>query len=178
MFALRVLSSIARYATLLTVLVGVIFGILTAIQWKRTRALAAAVEVVRAIQTREFVESIQWILKLPEDAAPELVVSKPENISAAYVVSHAFESLGVLVFYRLLPLHLVDHLIGGYVRASWRRLKPHVEADRAVFGVMFGEWFQWLAERMIEDPAPGKEAGAAKAYREWTYRRGLRRAWR
>src|SRR6476646_5730763 len=137
MLALRVLSSVARYATLLTVLVGVIFGMVTAIQYKRTRALAAAVEVVTAIQTPAFAESIQRILMLPEDAAPELVSSKPENISAAYVVSHAFESLGVLVFYRLLPLHLVDHLIGGYVRASWKRLKPHVEAERASFGVMF-----------------------------------------
>jgi hypothetical protein len=162
----------------MTVAVGVIFGMVTALQYRRTRALAAAIELVKTIQTPAFAESIQLILKLPEDADPKLVSSNAGTVSAAYIVSHAFESLGVLVFYRLLPLHLVDRLIGGYVRASWKRLKPHVEAHRVSFGVMFGEWFQWLAERMIDNPAPGKEVGAASAYRAWTYRSGLLRAWR
>jgi hypothetical protein len=32
---------------------------------------------------------------------------------------------------------------------------------------MFGEWFQWLAERMEQYPAPGKAQGAAAAFRDW-----------
>jgi hypothetical protein len=87
------------------------------------------------------------------------------------VVGHAFESLGVMVFYRLLPLHLVDHLIGGYVRASWLRLRPYVEMRQAQLGPMFGEWFQWLAERLSESPAPGKDIGAFEAYKDWRVRR-------
>jgi hypothetical protein len=160
-------SLIARYATLGTVFVGVVFGILTTRQWRHTRSLTAAVDLIRTIQPPEFARSIRLILELPRNADPKVVVGDYKTVVAAFVVSHVFESLGVLVFYRLLPLHLVDHLIGGYVRASWLRLKPYVVTQRLKAGLMLGEWFQWLAERMEECPAPGKEEGAAVAYRDW-----------
>lgn len=82
-------------------------------------------------------------------------------------MSHVFESLGVLVYHRLLPLHLVDHLCGGYVRASWKRIKPLVLAQRKGLGATFGEWYQWLAERIEEYPAPGKDIGAPVAFKGW-----------
>lgn len=163
----RYISPLLPYATLLTVIVGVIFGILTVLQWHRTRHLSAAIELVRTVQTVDFARSVQLILELPVGARADLVVADNQLVIAAYVVGHAFESLGVMVYYRLLPLHLVDHLIGGYVRASWARLAPYVEARRERFGVMFGEWFQWLAERMVDRPVPAKALGAPRAYRAW-----------
>jgi hypothetical protein len=71
------------------------------------------------------------------------------------------------VFHRLLPLHLVDHLLGGYVRAAFKRAGRYVIGRRAEVGVMFGEWFQWLAERLQEYPAPGKAENAAVVHRRW-----------
>jgi hypothetical protein len=35
-------------------------------------------------------------------------------------------------------------------------------------GALFGEWFQWLAERLDEYPAPGKDVSAPLADRTWT----------
>ena len=32
---------------------------------------------------------------------------------------------------------------------------------------MFGEWYQWLAERIDEYPAPGKTVGAPVAFKDW-----------
>src|SRR6478735_1894074 len=154
------LALILPYATLMTVTVGVIFGIASVWQWRKTRSLTAATELVRAMQTPDFARSMPLVLALPERAAPQLVVQDPELLNAAYVVSHVFESLGVLVFHRLLPLRLVDELIGGYVRASWKRLALHVEAQRVPLGAMFGEWFQWLADRLNENPAPSTTLGA------------------
>ncbi len=158
---------IAACASALTVLVGVVFGVLTLRQWHRTRYLTAAAELVHTIQTPEFTRCIARVMELPEPAEPAAVLADATLVTAVHAVAHVFESLGVLVFHRLLPLHLVDHLLGGYLRASWRRLGPYVVSRRATLGAMFGEWFQWLAERMEENPAPGKELGAPVAHRDW-----------
>jgi hypothetical protein len=158
---------IAASASALAVLVAVIFGVLTLRQWHRTRYLTAAAELVRAIQTPDFTRAIARVLELPEGSAGAWANLDEDTARAIHTITHVFESLGVLVFHRLLPLHLVDHLLGGYLRASWKRARPYVMTRRASLGAMFAEWFQWLAERMEEDPAPGKDVGAPVAHRDW-----------
>ena len=154
-------------APIIAVIVAVTFGTLTLVQWKRTRFLSAAAELVHTMQATDFSKSIAVLMELPEDAAPALVLANERNLAALYVVSHMFETLGVLVYHRLLPLHLVDHLVGGYVRASWRRVRLAIEARRSAFGATFGEWYQWLYERLEQYPAPGKKDGAPKAFPTW-----------
>jgi hypothetical protein len=157
---------VAAVASSLAVVVALVFGTLTIRQWQRTRYLSAAAEMVRMVLTPEFTRAIARVVELPEKAALEGMAT-PELLHAITVVTHGFEGLGVLVFHRLLPLHLVDHLVGGYVRAAWKRLQPYVESRRESLGPMFGEWFQWLAERLEEDPAPGKNVGAYLAHKTW-----------
>ena len=160
-------SAIAATASSVAVLVAVVFGTLTIRQWKRSRYLTAAAELVRTMQTGEFTRAIARIVELPEDLDAEKLLADREVMASFYAVSHVFESLGVLVYHRLLPLHLVDHLCGGYVRASWKRVRPIVLAQRGTLGAMFGEWYQWLAERIEQYPAPGKDVGAAIAFKDW-----------
>ncbi len=160
-------ATIATVTSSLTVVVAVVFGVLTLRQWRRARYLSAAAELVSTIRAPEFTRSIAHIVELPEAAPAEMVLSDPDKLAALYSIGHVFESLGVLVYHRQLPLHLVDHLIGGYLRASWRRVRPAVEVRRQTLGVTFGEWFQWLAERMEEHPAPGKDLGAPVSFRSW-----------
>lgn len=169
------LRDILPYATWMSVLIAMVFGILTVWQWSRTRTLSAALELVHWIQTPEFTRSIPLILALPEKTDPARLAGDRELLNAAYAVSHVFESLGVLVFYHLLPLHLVDRLVGGYARECWRRLEPHAAAQRASLGPMFGEWFQWLVERLQEQPAHGKDLGAPAAHAAWRAGRLSRR---
>ncbi len=160
-------AQLVPYASVLAVLVAIVFGTLTLRQCQRARYLAAAAELVRTIQSAEFNRAIARIVELPEAAPPERVRGDSDAAAAAYVVGHVFESLGVLVFHRVIHLHLVDRLIGGYLRNSWRRLRPYVEQRRGELGVMFGEWFQWLAERIEQYPSPGKREGAHVAFRGW-----------
>lgn len=162
------LAEVAALSSALAVGVAVLFGTLTIRQWKTTRMLTAAAELVHTLLTPDFTRSIARIVELPEGAEPGAVASRPGMPEDVIVVSHVFESLGVLVFHRLLPLHLVDHLVGGYVRAAWKRTGPYIIARRPVIGANLGEWFQWLAERMNEDPAPGKGDGAHLFHRSWT----------
>jgi hypothetical protein len=160
-------SDIPPIAAGLTVLLALVFGTLTIRQWQRTRYLTAAAELVRTMQTAEFTRSIARIVELPENGDAKEMLADRDVMAAFYAVSHVFESLGVLVYHRLLPLHLVDHLCGGYVRASWKRVHPIVIQRRETLGAMFGEWFQWLAERIEEYPAPGKNVGAPIAFKDW-----------
>jgi hypothetical protein len=154
-------------APIFAVLVAVVFGTLTLIQWQRTRFLSAAAELVHTMQATEFTRAIARLMELPVDAPAERVLEDKETAAALYLVSHMFESLGVLVYHRLIPLHLVDHLIGGYVRASWKRVHVAITARRVTFGAMFGEWYEWLYDRLEQYPAPGKKDGAANAFKVW-----------
>jgi hypothetical protein len=162
-----VITYAVSVAPIVAVLVAIVFGSLTLLQWTRTRFLSAAAELVHTMQASEFTHSITIIMLLPEAAPAPLVLDNKENAAALYVVSHMFESLGVLVYHRLLPLHLVDHLIGGYVRASWRRVHPAMAVKRATFGATFGEWYEWLYNRLEQYPAPGKDVGAMHAFKTW-----------
>lgn len=160
-------NAVATLISSASVCVAVLFGSLTLRQWRRARSLTAATELVRTIQTPDFTRSIARVMELPPGADPQLVLGDPEMVTAIYVITHALESLGVLVYHRQLPLALVDHLIGGYVRAGWVRVEPYCARRRETMGSMFAEWFQWLAERLDEYPAAGKKLGAAVAFRDW-----------
>ena len=160
-------TTVAAMISSASMVTGIVFGSLTLRQWSRTRSLTAAVELVRTLQTPDFTRSIARIVELPLDVEPEVIRADPTLVAAVFVVTHALESLGVLVFHRLLPLHVVEHFVGGYVSGSFRRVKPYVIARREVLGNMFGEWYQWLAEQLERHPSPGKALGAPTAFRDW-----------
>ncbi len=148
------------YATLLTVIVGVVFGVATVLHGRRLRYLTVAATLVQSIQTDAFTHAMRRILELPEAADPDVVLGDSDAVHAAYVVGHVFEGLGVMVSHRLLPLDIVDELIGGYLRASWSRLQPYIARRRATLGPTFAEWFEWLALR-TRDRAPCRVVGSA-----------------
>lgn len=162
------IATLANIASALTVLVALVFGTLQIRQMAKTRALFTSTELVNAMMTAEFAQNIRIVLTLPDHAEPGLVRDDPEMASAVLALSHVFEGIGVLVFHRILPLNLVDDLMGSYVRQTWRKLRPHVEVRRREMGVNYGEWMQWLAERLDEFPSPGKGQGAHLAHRRWT----------
>ena len=129
------LAPLLPYATLLAVAVTIVFGVATVLHGRRLRYLTVAVGLVESVQTDAFTHAMELILDLPE-------------------------SLGVIVFHRLLPLDIVDELVGGYLRASWARLAPYVARRRATLGPTFAEWFEWLALRS-QERAPCRKVGSA-----------------
>ena len=80
------------------------------------------------------------------------------------------ESLGYAVFARMVPLKVVDELLGGTVRVAWRKLRGYVEYERERAGSQKNwEWFQWLAEQ-IDRHSKARTSltlGAHEAYRDW-----------
>jgi hypothetical protein len=153
-------------ATTTAIVLGVVFGVAEVRQIVRDRRDHAAVDIVRTVQTQEVRRAIERVLRLPKDADPELIRSDPEMLEAALAVDSACEMWGSMVFEGVVEQHLLDRMVGGWVRGSWTRLGRWVEAERAEKrSPNVGEWWQWLYERLLEDPDLGKTQGAHVAYR-------------
>jgi hypothetical protein len=66
----------------------------------------------------------------------------------------------------VVDLHTLDRMVGGWVRATWVRLRRWVESERIEDrSPNVGEWWQWLYEQLEADPDPGKASGTHVAYR-------------
>jgi hypothetical protein len=65
-------------------------------------------------------------------------------------------------------IDLIDDFFSGPILISWRKLNVFVEEDRrALDRNTVSEWFQWLAERMIEREKSTPAVPAHIAHRQW-----------
>ena len=97
-----------------------------------------------------------------------LILDSAEVRRAANTLMVQYEFLGVLVYQRMVPLDTLDILVGGIIRASWRRLRVYIELQRDERNLPnIAEWFQWLAERLEEYGRPEKALGTHIAFKDW-----------
>jgi hypothetical protein len=166
-------NTLANLVTTAAVVIGVGFGLAEIRRSARDRRDRAAVEVVRSVQTQDIQRAVAAIMKLPDDADPELIRRDPALRDAAMLVYFACEMFGTFVFEGVVDLHTLDRMVGGWVRSTWVRLRRWIHAERVDNrNVNEGEWWQWLIERLEAHPDPGKYLGANVAYRDW--RAGMR----
>ena len=159
---------IVQFATLATLLVGVIFGILELRRARKARAEKAAIDVFSVILQDVFNDAHIHILNLPLDVSPDDVRNSPNLRRDAELLMSLYEYWGMMVFYRIIPLRTLDLLVGGTVRGSWIRLQKYIESERDALNIpAFGEWFQWLAERLEQYPQPEKQVGVHIAFATW-----------
>ena len=157
---------IANLITSIAVVLGIIFGIIELRQSSRNRKDIAAFDIVRTVQTQEVRLAIQRVFTLPENADSQLISADPKMLDAVLAVDGACEMWGAMVFENVADLHMLDRMVGGWVRQSWIRIRKWVEEERVKTGnVNIGEWWQWLYEMLQADPDPGKAEGAYIAYR-------------
>ena len=164
------LSTLANVATALTVIIGVIFALVEARRLRRDREERGALEALHAMLTPAYMDSFLIVQTIPDEATAEEIESNPATLGAARSVGLVIEALGYSVFERIVPVRIVDNLVGGNIRVIWRKLRPYVEYERARTGSeKTFEWFQWLAEQ-LENYNRGKtslKVGAHEAYRDW-----------
>lgn len=157
-----------QLATLATLLAGVIFGIMEIRRARKARADKAAMDVFGLCIQTSFTQAHMLVLGLPLDAPPDLIRESPDLRRASELTVNQYEYLGMMVFYRIVPLRTLDLLVGGVVRSTWMRLHTYVEAEREALNIpAFGEWFQWLAERLEQHPQPEKQVGSHIAFSTW-----------
>lgn len=157
-----VLESVAAIA----VVIGIVFGLFQLRQAVQNRRDYAAFDIVRTVQTQEVRTAVRVIFDLPEDANPETIRKNPELLAAALAVDSACEMWGCMVFEGVVDPHMLDRMVGGWIRGTWTRLRAWVISERELANnVNIGEWWQWVYERLEADPDPGKKLGAHMAYR-------------
>ena len=160
------LETLSNLVTTLAVVFGVIFGLVQVRHAIRTRRDQAAVDIVRTVQSQEVRRAVGRVLKLPDGVDPEIIRTDPELLEAALAVDSACEMWGCMVFENVVHHHMLDRMVGGWVRGTWCRLHTWVESERDVNrNPNVGEWWQWLYKRLENDPDPGKAQGAYIAYR-------------
>jgi hypothetical protein len=166
-------NTLANLVTTIAVVIGVGFGLVEIRRAGRDRRDRAAVEVVRSVQTQDIQRAVGMIMNLPDDADPELIRRDPAMLDAAMLVYFACEMFGTFVFEGVVELRTLDRMVGGWVRSTWVRLRRWIVSERIENrNINEGEWWEWLYERLVAEPDPGKAAGAHVAYRSW--RAGMR----
>ena len=164
------LSTVANIATALTVLTAVVFGLIEMRRARKEREERAAFVAVRAILTPAWIQSMSLVQSMPGDTTPVQIEGDLRLFQAVQSIACILESLGYAVFARMVPLSVVDELLGGTVRVAWRKLRSYVEYERERAGSQKNwEWFQWLAEQ-IDRHSKARTSlalGAHEAYRDW-----------
>ena len=159
---------IMQFATLATLLAGVVFGLLELRRARRGRAEKAAIDVFSVVLQEVFNDAHILILNLPLDVSPDHIRSSPNLRRSAELLMSLYEYWGMMVFYRIVPLRTLDLLVGGTVRGSWSRLHKYIASERDALSIAaFGEWFQWLAERMKDREKSRSPVPAYIAHKEW-----------
>lgn len=160
------LSAVADAVVAAAVVAGVAFGIFELRHATRTRRDQAAVDIVRTVQTQEVRRAVERVLKLPDDVDPDIIRADQALLDAALAVDSACEMWGSMVFEGVVDQHMLDRMVGGWVRGTWRRLRRWIAAERIDNqNPNVAEWWQWLYERLEADPDPGKSQAAYIAYR-------------
>lgn len=169
MYDLATIANIAEIFGAATVVTGVIFGAIQIQHYRKQRADLAAIELVRSFQNPEFIHALRAVLELPARCSgANLKEHGPDCENAAMTVAITVEAIGLMVYRRILDYQVARELMGGMVQGAWDRLNCWVEDRREVTERSeFGEWFQWLAERLAADCAAEEHAPVAERAQHW-----------
>jgi hypothetical protein len=152
------------------VVAGIGFAIVQVREYRRDRRRSTAIELLHSFQTPAFAEALNLVYNLPDGLSREALERRLEGrFPVVYALMTTWESLGVLVHMGEIDLDLVEDFFSGPILISWRKLKGHVEGERAATGRdTIEEWFQWLAERLQERESATPAQPAHIEYRNWS----------
>jgi hypothetical protein len=165
---LDTLANLAQVLGALAVVAAIAFGVAQIRQFRQQRRDALAVELMRSIQDSEFTRSLRMMLTLPPHASVAEFRSRGEEFEdAAWALAAKYETLGYLVYRGIMPISLVEELVGGVGVHLWRRLEPWAQSVRDEQNQpLLLEWFEWLADRLDDRKRP-QAAPAYVRLREW-----------
>jgi hypothetical protein len=162
-------SLIIQFISTSAIILGIIFGILNLRNFQKMRKREAAILMLNSFQTSEFVRGLLLVFDLSDDISKaDIDALQKDDYLALYILLGTWERLGILVYRNEIPLDLVDDAFSGPILISWRKLQKFVEQFRENVQRNTGfEWFQWLAERMIEREQTTSAIPAYIAHKNW-----------
>jgi len=138
----------------------------------RARRDQAAVALLQNAQGDAWTRSMDTISRIPPGLDGEEVDAQGAAASAALVdFAVRVETIGYMVFSRMVSLDMVDDLLGGVIVMFWARARLWVQRERLRTGngKLF-EWCEWLADRIGERRAVRGHEPAHLKHRGWKSR--------
>jgi hypothetical protein len=161
------IANLAQVIATVTVVVGLIFGVVQVRELTRQRRDAAAIQLAHSFGNPHFAQAFRQVLDLPAGAEAEEVRRRGLE-DAAMLVGLTIESVAIMVHRRIIDIDLVWELMGGVVLATWDRLRDWaIDHRRSTRSEKFNEWYQWLAERLAENATGQKVEPAFRRFSRW-----------
>lgn len=163
------LSSFLNILNTVAIIAAGIFAAVQLLQLKKQRSRESALQMLNSVQTIEFIEALNIIYNLPEDLTKKEIEDElGGNLSHVLVMFVKLESLGLLVFKREIKLELVADFMRGPIIKFWKKMHNYfIETRELNNDENFGEWVQWLAERIQNDLATKNKNPAYLIYKNW-----------
>jgi len=135
----------------------------------RARRDQSAVALMQSAQGDSWTLSMNAISQLPAGLDAAQVDAHGAAATAALVdFSVRLETIGYMVFSRLVSLAMVDDLLGGVILMYWSRAVDWVTRERVRTGnPKLFEWCEWLAGRIADRRALRGHEPAQNKHRHW-----------
>ena len=162
-------AKIAQILSAFAVSGAIIFALIQVRQYRQQRRYAAAVELIRTIQSPQWGRGLHLLGDVQDGiTASALHAMDSEYEEAAFTLVAIYETIGLMVYRNIVPFHLVQELTGGTITILWRKLQTWSEDMRIERNHdRFAEWFQWLAERLDEHEEEIRGGPAYKHCKKW-----------
>jgi len=162
------LSNVAEILSFIIVVGGIIFAVLQMRQTRQQRRELAAIELFRSFGSPAFAGAYQSILYYPDGlSAAQLKQKYPDGEQSAMLICTTLESVGVMMYQRIVPCAVVNNLIGSSTIILWKKLETWVADLRSELDNPFAfEWFQWLA-MTLADLQDDSDLPAYEAHTDW-----------
>lgn len=149
--------------------ISVIIGVIQLNLVKKQRAREAELLLVRSFQTMEFMKAQNLVLNLPNDLLKkDILAMPPDEKNLIFYWLGTWEAMGIMVFKREISMDVMDDYFSGPIIISWQKLSAYVEQDRKDLNrETMHEWYQWLAERMLERETNIPAKPAHVTYKKW-----------
>ena len=171
------ISTLANLINAIAVTAGVIFAATQIRDYRRQRKRDSMLALVRSFQSPTFAKGLRRVIELPDNTTADEIrkILGPDGEDLLVHVTATWETIGVLLFHGELSIDIIDDFFSGPILISWRKLLPYTTDLRQHYQRdTWSEWFQWLAERMMEQeskvppvPAYVAHAPGTDSYNNW-----------
>ena len=162
------IANLVEIIGIVAIIFGIVFGLLQLRQHRKQSHDMAILELARSFEAPEFTEAYMLVTTLDAGILDEELQSRgPEFVAAAMRVGWKFETVGMLIYYRVVPMDAMADLVGGFSLKLWSILSAWAEEMRqSKQQPEFFEWYQWLVEK-LEERGESNSDPAYLAKRAW-----------
>ena len=152
MYDLFTFAAIAEIFGATAIVGGAIFGIMQVYEYRQRRRLQVAADLCRTFTEPALAKAVVMLKSLPDGLSLEEFRNLDSSYEeAAQMVGMTFETMGLLVQKNIASLQIVQELAGGLLLMLWRKIEFQIKETRTEQNnPRFGEWVQWLVERIEE----------------------------